>query len=428
LARAQVISLLMSLLSVYVMTHIEPILVDYLGQNPTVTALAVEYITTACWAVPIRGLQDTLSRYFVNLERPPAIFLGVCNVLHFVWCWLFVGHLGLGNRGLGYANATTWSLQFVVLSVGYVFDVHRHFPTAHSDQLKAEVVSTETAEGGAITSKRAHLEPHYCYALAAVFNCTGGTTSAEASVGAQFLREVYSPAQFCAYLRISTPAMLNVMSEWVFWEVVVLAVGLLGPTATAVHAALMNVYVLAWTWNLALGAVLCQMVNKKLGQGQPCTAKLLATFLQIFGIVTAELLGLFLYAISNKIAKAFCLSGESEHLFQHVAGITLAITYVVDFTIAMGAANLRACNKNATAAMIYVIQHYGIGAPMVLYAVTGYHSLRAVWCGLLLDVSIGLLGFLYAQHRIDFGKAAEETRLRMEDEKGLKDVQNGPKP
>merc|ERR1712194_830240 len=136
-------------------------------------------------------------------------------------------------------------------------------------------------------------------------------------------------------------------------------------------------------WNLALGAVLCQMVNKKLGQGQPCTAKLLATFLQIFGIVTAELLGLFLYAISNKIA---------------------------------------------TAAMIYVIQHYGIGAPMVLYAVTGYHSLRAVWCGLLLDVSIGLLGFLYAQHRIDFGKAAEETRLRMEDEKGLKDVQNGPKP
>ena len=119
------------------------------------------------------------------MTTPPLIINVITSLLHVGWCTFFVAKLGLGNTGAGYANAMTWTTQWFLISL-YVMRIAPKLGMSRRD----------------------------------VFLPGKGTFQ-----------------EWGKYLKIALPCVLQMSSEWWFWEINALLVGFLGTVPLAAHVA-----------------------------------------------------------------------------------------------------------------------------------------------------------------------------------------------
>ena len=120
--------------------------------------------------------------------------------MHPLWCWVFIARLTLGNYGAGCANTVTNVLQCTLL-LSYVL---------------ATVPSDRSAALDLVWVRRS------------------------------------TWANLPAFLAVGVPAVVQVASEWWFWELATGLIGILGDVPLAAHVVVMN-FVLSFYWVFAAG-------------------------------------------------------------------------------------------------------------------------------------------------------------------------------
>ncbi|OLP92287.1 Multidrug and toxin extrusion protein 2 [Symbiodinium microadriaticum] len=147
------------------------------------------------------------------MTTPPLIINIITSLLHVGWCTFFVAKLGLGNTGAGYANAMTWTTQWFLISL-YVMRIAPKLGMSRRD----------------------------------VFLPGKGTFQ-----------------EWGKYLKIAVPCVLQMSSEWWFWEINALLVGFLGTVPLAAHVAANQFIGLSFMPAMGISSAAAALIGNMLG-------------------------------------------------------------------------------------------------------------------------------------------------------------------
>jgi len=339
-----------------------------LGQDPTVAAYASDYVRAALIGMWFQLQANGLNRFLVNQGKADFCArakMATCP-LHYVWCYFFVGYLGYGNAGLGFANVITWVLQYIVYLSYFIYN-------------------------------------HDTYGL---------------TLG-RYLYNFVSPDTWRGmgeYFGAAIPAAIMMASMWIWWEVLVLLVGSMSDHRLL--TAHVTVYMLVSTslqLNFALNGTMSGYVGGSIGrQNAPCARRcyvMTRNIGLIICLISAGLLGLGAPLIATRFVH--------DEATVEITKNTLRIgAWVVFFT---GASSyfqslLRVCRRAHIVAVVALVQNFGLGLCFVMLLSFYYHyGVYGVWsaCGVAATVGYFLLWFAFTG--VNFDEEVEKARLRLQE-------------
>jgi len=161
----------------------------------------------------IKGLADCQMRLLNNFGMTSISFYSglICIVLHGVWCYYFVGVLGLGIVGIGIANVCSSTVQLVALLLF------------------------------------THAQPDFQEAL--------------------YIPSLRQVCQVYDYITLAIPGTLMLMLDWGAFEILVLISGLIGVNDQAACILVMNIVLLAYIFSEGFDTAACTLVGNQIGAG-----------------------------------------------------------------------------------------------------------------------------------------------------------------
>ena len=188
-----------------------------LGQDPLVAKYAGDYCAVSVWGlVPCYWL-EACRKFLYNVDRPNSsvVVMVSTSVVHIFWVHLFVNRLGWLNEGVGCANVITWFTGSVLLN-GYLI---------------------YTADSIGLGENR--------WMLSGIGLGPGGWPA---------LKE---------FLKLGVPYLIQTCSEWWFWEVIALIVGLIDSVSLAAHVGLLTLVSLLFMISIGISNTGSAQVGEK---------------------------------------------------------------------------------------------------------------------------------------------------------------------
>lgn len=116
--RAMLILMIVSIPLAIMWTNTTSILIA-LGQDPEISVQAGQYAQLMIPSLFAYGLLQCLNRFLQtqNIVFPMVFSSGVTTLLHVLICWIMVFKSGLGNRGAAIANAISYWINVLILTL-----------------------------------------------------------------------------------------------------------------------------------------------------------------------------------------------------------------------------------------------------------------------------------------------------------------------
>lgn len=302
-------------------------------QDPQVAHFSGAYNRASVFGLwPFFQLQ-TIRRFMMlqNITLAPMLIMGACSVLHVVWCYLFVVHLGWGNSGIGWANTTTWTLSFLMAS----FYLFLEAPRLGLRRWDALLVGPEGLRG------------------------------------------------LKAYYRVAIPATAGQCSEWWFWELTALLVGYLGKVPLAAHVSTMNVLGVITTPNVGIQISASTLVGNMLGANKPQMAKIYCWASTAFAILVWCLAAFGLFFGASALARFY----SDEEDVRAATAPLMRIYALVGFCDACQfvlSGVSRCVGYQRFAAIVYVCVYFGVMMPLGAYlAFSAHWGVNGMWWSFL---------------------------------------------
>lgn len=357
LQRGRIIASLQLLWIIPVLFSSEALL-TCIGQDKLVSSLAAAYNRASAPALFCYFQFQATAKFLQNkcINLPPMIVNLCCSILHVGWCAFFVGRLSLGNAGAGYANAVTWTTQWLLISLYVVFAAPR----------------------------------------------LGISRRAVLGLGKKAWQDWFE------YLKVGLPCVLQTSSEWWFWELCALVVGYLGTVSLAAHVAAMQFVALAFMPAIGISAAAAGLVGNALGANDPDSARRLLMLcvgvnLGIWSVVAGTI-----FAGHSVIASLYVPKGTVSNLMQSLLIIFGCVGFV-DTTQNVMAGALRGMGKMTVSSVVYMLSYYGLMLPVgCLLAFRMGHGVRGVWFAMGIGTTIAVTIFSWVLARTKFSVLAEK--------------------
>ncbi|CAJ1373734.1 unnamed protein product [Effrenium voratum] len=341
----------------------EPFLLA-LRQDPRVARHAASYNRVAVFGLFANFQHQSNIAFLRNKRLPgPVTWIAVCtSVLHIAWAAVFIVVLDLGNRGAGFANVSTWTLQFSLSS-------------------------------SIVLCRKRQLAGTACQLLGVqqeAFRCWKG------------------------YLAVAIPSTVMLCSNSWFWDLCVLVVGTLGPTALAAHVATLNLVCMLVQPPVALGLSAASVVGNCIGAGAPRKARQTAWMaVALDAALWAGLAAIFFLAREDVAALL-----TSKPKVRSVVALLLTIYLGAGFfdtPAYIMAAVLRGLGMQKVPAATYTVCYYFLMLPLGAYFAWRLQmGVSGVWYATLVGTALSFVIMMYALWHVDWQRRAGEAQRRLE--------------
>lgn len=282
------------------------------GQQESVSMHVEDYMRVNVLGLVSYFHYSLSKRFLVDLSSS-ATFAAVdiaCSILHVLWAYIFIAELDMGVSGAAYANIVTWTLKCVLAAI----------------YLGRLSTSLGVKPSSLLLTQRLNLE---------------GVP---------------------AFLKVAVPATISVSSEWVFYEVTTLLVGLLGEKPLAAHVAVMTVY--SCSYYLPSGFQVCctTLTAAAIASGSPARAKAVIMNSVIVNLVCWTVFFIAIYTHCDFIAACFTTDSEVKAMLSRVLIISGAVGYIDGTQIILLGA-LRAIGRTLTATMVSLFVYFLVMLP-----------------------------------------------------------------
>ncbi|CAJ1444784.1 unnamed protein product [Effrenium voratum] len=360
--RGRFIAMLQLLWIIPVLFCSESILIR-LGQSPDVASLAAAYNRTTAPALFFYFQYQALAKFLQNqcITIPPLVINVMTSILHVAWCSLFVAKLQLGNAGAGYANAVTWTCQWILIAL-------------------------------------------YCLRIAPKLSMSR--------------RDVMLPGKgtfekWGAYLKVAIPCVLQMSSEWWFWEICALIVGFLGTIPLAAHVAANQIIALCFMPALGIATAASALVGNMLGANRPREAKQYVKVCLVMNFFVWLSIAAVLSFGRQHIANVYVKPGEVSTLMQSLL-LIFAFAGFPDTTQHVMSGALRGMGMATAGSVVYLLSYYGLMLPAG-YALAFPFGLgvRGVWYAFGIGTSVAVGVFSVFLVRSSFRKLARRISAKL---------------
>ncbi|KAK4256570.1 hypothetical protein QN277_006276 [Acacia crassicarpa] len=334
-----------------------------LGQDPEISAEAGQYAQFLIPCLFAHGLLQCLNRFLQtqNIVFPMMFSSGVTTLLHILTCYIMVFKSGLGSRGAALANAISYWVNVLILSL-YV---------------KFSPSCAKTWPG--------------------------------------FLKEALHGIP--TFLRLAIPSAVMVCLEMWSFEMMVLLSGLLPnpKLQTSVLSICLNTASVVWMIPFGLSGAVSTRVSNELGAGHPRTARLAVCVVLVMAITEGIVVGTVLILIRNIWGKAY--SSEIE-VVKYVATMIpiLAISHFLDGLQCVLSGTARGCGWQKIGAFVNLGSYYLVGIPSaVILAFVLHIGGKGLWVGIICALLVQVLSLLIITIRTDWEQEVERAKDRVYD-------------
>ncbi|CAE7777323.1 Slc47a2 [Symbiodinium sp. CCMP2592] len=336
-----------------------------MSRHMQVSMLAAAYNRATAPALFCLFQYQALAKFLQNqcMTTPPLIINIITSLLHVGWCTFFVVKLGLGNTGAGYANAMTWTTQWFLISL-YVMRIAPKLGMSRRD----------------------------------VFLPGKGTFQ-----------------EWGKYLKIALPCVLQMSSEWWFWEINALLVGFLGTVPLAAHVAANQFIGLSFMPAMGISSAAAALIGNMLGANRPTDARRYVKVCIFCNLLVWLTIGIGVLFGRHAVASMYVRPGEVSVLVQSLL-VIFAFAGLPDTTQHIMSGALRGMGKMAAGSVVYLVSYYGLMLP------TGYalafkfgYGVRGVWYAFGIGTSIAVFVFSLILARTRYDALAKKISKGLHD-------------
>ncbi|KAJ1437823.1 Multi antimicrobial extrusion protein [Sesbania bispinosa] len=334
-----------------------------LGQDPEISAEAGQYAQLMIPSLFAYGLLQCLNRFLQtqNIVVPMMFSSGVTALLHILICWIMVFKSGLGNRGAAIANAISYWINVLILTL-YV---------------KFSPSCSKTWTG--FSKEALHGIP--------------------------------------SFLTLAIPSAAMVCLEMWSFEMMVLLSGLLPnpKLETSVLSICLNTSTTVWMIPFGLSGAVSTRVSNELGAGHPRAARLAVYFVFVMAIVEGIFVGAVMILIRNIWGYAY--SNEVE-VINYVAIMLpiLATSIFLDALQCVLSGAARGCGWQKIGAFINLGSYYLVGIPSAIFFAFVMHiGGKGLWLGIICALVVQVSCLLIITIRTDWEKEAKKAKERVYD-------------
>lgn len=312
--------------------------------------------------------QDSAIRGFLQNRQctlVPSVISGVTSCLHVGWAFLFVVHLGLGNAGVGYANAVTWWSSCVLSSL-----------------------------------------------YLAWYACQSGL-----SLRAVLWVQRPGFQQLRGFMRTALPSIAQLCSEWWFFEICAMLVGYLGSVALAAHVATMQLITVSFMLTIGLGTACSTIVGNAMGASAPARARHTIWVCVSAGLATWGIRAAIMIAYRASIAESLTRDSNVQLVIQRLL-VIYSIAGFFDTTQNVMSAACRGLGLQGTATLVYLFAFYGVMLPAACaMAFPLSLGVDGPWWSIALGTGLATAIFTAVLCRAPYAELAAAACARMEEER-----------
>jgi MATE family multidrug resistance protein len=226
-------------------------------------------------------------------------------------------------------------------------------------------------------------------------------------------KEAFDGPKIWEMIKLGVPGVIMIASEWLAFEAVALAAGILGDDVLAAQTIVLNTCTLLYMVPMGLSVATTTRIGNVLGANLPKLAKKVAYTALIFSVLTATLNSSFILIARRHWGYLFT---SDERVVELVANILpLAALYQIsDNTGAMGGAAIRGCGLQRWGAYINLSCYYLVGIPLGLLLTFHYDlGLFGLWVGISLGLFLVSTIQLIILFRLNWEKEAIKAIKRV---------------
>jgi MATE family multidrug resistance protein len=194
--------------------------------------------------------------------------------------------------------------------------------------------------------------------------------------------EALDLSQIWIFVKLGTPGVIMLCSEWWAFEVVALAAGLLGDTVLAAQTVMLNTGSLLYCVPLGLSVASSTKIGNSLGANRPTTARNVAISSYLLALLLASVNCTLLLLVKDQWGYLYSSDPDVVLIVSQVLPLA-ALFQLNDALGAVGAGVLRGAGRQSIGAMVNLCGYYVFGLPLgALFAFYFHWGLLGLWIGM----------------------------------------------
>jgi Na+-driven multidrug efflux pump len=231
------------------------------------------------------------------------------------------------------------------------------------------------------------------------------------------LREALSPTAIIEFLRIGIPGMLQVMFEWVAFEILALMCGILPGHEAIVgigaHSIIMNVSSLTWTLYQGVSVSGNVRVGNALGKGDVHRAEVASNLTLVSAIIASMINVTLLLTFRDALPWFFTSDPDIIDKARQLILIGAAFQFPDSLNCCVQGV-FRGSGRQALAAKYNFVAFYIIGIPLAyIWGIHEHYGVDGLWWGITAGLSFIAIFGTIAILRSDWTKLVSEAALRL---------------
>ena len=230
-------------------------------------------------------------------------------------------------------------------------------------------------------------------------------------------REALSPTAIIEFLRIGIPGMLQVMFEWIAFEILALLCGIL-PDQEAIigigaHSIIMNVSSLTWTLYQGVSVSGNVRVGNALGKGDVHRAEVASNLTLVMAIIASLINVTLLLTFRDALPWFFTSDLDIIEKARQLILIGAAFQFPDSLNCCVQGV-FRGSGRQALAAKYNFVAFYIIGIPLAyIWGIHEHYGVDGLWWGITAGLSFIAIFGTFAILRSDWTKLVSEAALRL---------------
>ena len=229
------------------------------------------------------------------------------------------------------------------------------------------------------------------------------------------LRECFDFFGLLQIITLAVPGTLMIVSEWIAYEAVALAAGLLGTTSLAAQTIAINTDSLLFMIPMGISVATSTRIGNLLGANKPNEAKRIAFIGLTIALLPALIHASILLSLRNSWGFMFTGNPEVIRMVSIILPLA-AFNQVADTIASIAGGALRGAGLHSVGAAVNFVGYGMIGVPLALiFSFRLGYGLLGLWIGLALGLaftSITLVIYLYG---INWKKESQKARIRQDE-------------
>jgi len=337
-----------------------------LRQDPDVSAYAAQYNKATLLGLWFTFQVNGFNRFLSNQGH--ARYCAQANMMtipfHFIWLYFFVGTLNWGNYGLGIANSITCIIQYAVFLSYFL----RRFDE---------------------------------YGMTLL-------TYARAFVSWRSWRGMGS------YMQVAIPAALQMASSWIWWDVLVILVGMSGDQRQVVaHVAVYTIGGIIMQVFYGLVVTTTGYLGEAIGSEDVALAKRLYAISTRISYVIVAVACVPLLTVAPYLASFFTRDATTLHITIVTLRICAVSYFFCGISNVLGGI-MRLCRRSRVVALVFLFQNWIVSLCATLLLCFYYHfGVYGVWAASGIGAGVGLVLLMFLSLRIDLNMEVVQARMRL---------------